>query len=65
MILGRPTSTWNALVAAIASCVVAGASAAGIAVNTEFVGSVAAVALVVIALLANKATNGTLLGRRA
>jgi general stress protein CsbA len=63
MILGRPVTLWNAFVAAIAAAVIAAASAAGVAVNTEFVGSVVTVALVVVALIANQAENGSILGR--
>lgn len=63
MILGRPIALWNSLVAALAAAVIAGAKAAGVAVDVEFIGSVVAVAGVVIALLANQSTNGSLVGR--
>jgi hypothetical protein len=63
MILGRPVALWNGLVVALAAAVIATANAAGIAVNLEMVAADVTVAAVVLGILANKATNGSLLGR--
>jgi hypothetical protein len=63
MILGRPTQFWYGLVATVAAAIVATAAAAGIAVNLEMVAADLAVASALIALIANKAVNGSLLGR--
>ena len=64
MILGRPTQFWYALVSTIAAAIVATASAAGVAVNLEMVAADLAVASALIALIAIKAGNGSLLGAR-
>ena len=64
MILGRPTQFWYALVSTIAAAIVATASAAGVAVNLEMVAADLAVASALIALIANKAGTGSLLGAR-
>jgi hypothetical protein len=65
MILGRPVSSWNGLVAALAAFVIVAVKQYDPTVDvTQLVGSVVVVAAAVFALLANQATNGTLLGRR-
>jgi ABC-type phosphate/phosphonate transport system permease subunit len=64
MILGRPTQFWYSLVTTIAAAIVATASAAGVAVNLEMVAADLAVASALIALIANKAVTGSLLGAR-
>ena len=63
MIFGRPVAFWNGLVVAVAAAVIATANAAGIAVNLEMIAADVTVAAVVLGGLANKATNGSLLGR--
>jgi hypothetical protein len=63
MIFGRPVALWNGLVVAIAAAIIATANAAGVAINLEMVAADIAVASVVLGILANKATNGSLLGR--
>jgi hypothetical protein len=63
MILGRPLVSWQALVVLIAAAVIATARAAGITVDLGMVAADIAVASGVLALLANKAVNGSLVGR--
>jgi hypothetical protein len=63
MILGRPTQFWYGLVATVAAAIVATAAAAGIQVNLEMVAADLAVASALITLIANKAVNGSLIGR--
>jgi hypothetical protein len=64
VILSRPVSLWNAFIVALAAAVVAGAKAAGVAVDAEFVASVVAVAFVVIGLVSNTAVTGSPLGAK-
>jgi hypothetical protein len=63
MIAGRPLSAWTGLVATVAAAIVVTAQAAGIAVNLEMLAADVAVASFVLALIANKSVNGSLLGR--
>jgi hypothetical protein len=64
MILGRPLSAWTGLVAAIAAFVVVVVTFAVPTVDiTQLVAGAVSVAGVVLALIANKANTGSLLGR--
>lgn len=59
MLLGRSVTLWQSLVAAIAAAVIAAFNAAGQPIDLTLVGSVVAVALVVIGILANEADGHT------
>jgi hypothetical protein len=65
MILGRPLALWNNLVAALAALVVLIVALVNPAVDvTQLVAGVVVVAGAALALLANQATNGSLIGRK-
>ena len=64
MIAGRPLALWQNLVATLAALVILVVAFLNPTVDvTQLVAGVVAVAAAILALLANKAVNGTLLGR--
>ena len=64
MILNRPLAAWQALVTAVAAFVVVVVTFVNPSVDiTQLVGSAVVVAGAILALLANKAVTGSLLGR--
>jgi hypothetical protein len=64
MILDRPLALWNNLVTALAGlAVVVGTMVIPNVDLTQLVASIVTVAAAVLAVLANQATNGSLLGR--
>ena len=65
MILGRPLALWQNFVAALAALTIVVATMVNPTIDvTQLVASVVTVAAAVLAMLANQAVNGTLLGRR-
>ena len=65
MIAGRPLALWQNLIGTIAALVILVIAFLNPNVNvTELVAGVVAVATAALALLANQAVNGSLLGRR-
>ena len=64
MILNRPLAAWQAFVTAVAAFVVVVGTFVNPSVDiTQLVGSAVVVAGAILALLANKAVTGSLLGR--